>query len=147
MEHGKVGTYTNKGCRCDKCKTAATEYQRKRRAERAGLLAPDDPRHGKYTTYVNYDCRCDECKLAWRALHLSKAYGVTPEQWDAMWSAQGECCAACGSDDPGSPKGWRVDHSHDTGEVRGILCHNCNVALGMVRDSVDRLEALIRYLG
>jgi hypothetical protein len=39
-----------------------------------------------------------------------------------------------------------VDHNHDTGEVRAILCKPCNTMLGMAKDSVDRLQAGIDYL-
>lgn len=54
-------------------------------------------------------------------------------------------CEACGK------KGERVgemhvDHCHDTGAVRGVLCFNCNAALGHVNDSIERLQSLIRYL-
>lgn len=54
-------------------------------------------------------------------------------------------CHACGttSDTPGV---MHVDHCHLTNDVRGVLCFTCNVALGNVKDSVDRLERLIKYL-
>ena len=58
-----------------------------------------------------------------------------------MLGAQGGRCAACGQDEP-----KHVDHDHETGRVRGMLCFLCNQALGNVRDDVTRLQALIDYL-
>jgi len=57
-----------------------------------------------------------------------------------MIEAQGGTCAVC----PGPPQ--HVDHDHETGEVRGILCSNCNQALGNVRDDPTPLRGLARYL-
>ena len=57
-----------------------------------------------------------------------------------MIEAQGGTCAVC----PGPPQ--HVDHDHETGEVRGILCFNCNQALGNARDDVQVLRGLARYL-
>lgn len=74
-----------------------------------------------------------------------RKYGITKEQWDELFRAQGECCAGCRSPEPGR-KDWATDHCHTTGRVRGILCDGCNLALGHVKDDPDRLEALARYL-
>lgn len=38
-----------------------------------------------------------------------------------------------------------IDHHHDTGRVRGVLCNDCNVALGLLREDVERMKNLIRY--
>ena len=57
-----------------------------------------------------------------------------------MVEAQGGTCAVC----DGKPE--HVDHDHETGKVRGVLCFNCNQALGNVRDDPAVLQGLIRYL-
>ena len=54
----------------------------------------------------------------------------------------GEGCEVCG----GKTTKMATDHDHDTGKVRGLLCGNCNTALGLAGDSVDRLMALAAYL-
>lgn len=59
-----------------------------------------------------------------------KTYGITPEQYATLWNKQGEACAICRTSVNGSGRAWHVDHDHDTGYVRGILCHRCNVSLG-----------------
>jgi hypothetical protein len=76
---------------------------------------------------------------------LRNAYGITLEGFEAMLESQGGACAICAG--PPMGKGtYHVDHCHKTGEIRGLLCHKCNVALGMVQDSVEHLERLIAYL-
>lgn len=72
--------------------------------------------------------------------------GISYEDRDLILSKQGGVCAACGANTPGSKKGWHVDHSHKTGDIRGVLCATCNIALGQVNDSISRLENLIAYL-
>lgn len=61
--------------------------------------------------------------------------GLTPDQLEAMFQAQGCVCAICGSDTPGSKNGWNVDHCHKTNHVRFVLCAHCNRGLGAFRDN------------
>lgn len=75
---------------------------------------------------------------------LKKKYGLTPEQFEELFNAQGRKCRLCGTDEHGrtgnhQQSRWNVDHDHDTGRVRGILCHHCNVSLG----HYERLRKLI----
>jgi hypothetical protein len=72
-------------------------------------------------------------------------YGITQEQYDALFAAQGSVCAICKADTPGA-RGWHTDHCHETGTVRGILCHSCNVGLGHFRDNLASLTRAIEYL-
>lgn len=83
-----------------------------------------------------------------RRNNLKRSYGITVEEYDAMFAAQNGCCAACGTTDSGDPRfdTFSVDHDHATGDVRGLLCSNCNRALGLARDSVDTLMSLAAYL-
>lgn len=72
-------------------------------------------------------------------------YGITPEQYAALLAAQDGLCAICRTDAwPG--KGPHVDHAHDTGRVRGILCGGCNNGLGRFADDPARLRAAAEYL-
>lgn len=83
-----------------------------------------------------------------RRAKLAK-YGLTPEGYQELLESQGGACAICGVTE-NTRKGsdnFHVDHDHRTGKVRGLLCHHCNVALGMVDDDPDRLNAMITYLG
>ena len=95
-------------------------------------------------TYRN---TCIPCEKEITRQHIFyKTRGITIEERDRILEEQGSVCAACGSDKPNSIKGWHVDHCHTTGVIRGVLCANCNVALGQVKDSVGTLQALIDYL-
>lgn len=77
---------------------------------------------------------------------LNKRYGISKKKRDAMFARQRKRCACCRSNDPGSVRGWYLDHDHKTGKVRGVLCHWCNLALGHAKDSVVRLSLMIIYL-
>lgn len=76
--------------------------------------------------------------------HLAKSYGLTLAQYDAMVVRQGGKCAAC--EYPPKP-GHRlhVDHDHSTGKVRGLLCHGCNVALGLMDENPLLIQQLAHY--
>ncbi len=73
-----------------------------------------------------------------------KRYGITPEEWDALFEKQGKRCAICGTN---AAWRWDTDHCHSTKRVRGILCHMCNMGLGAFRDSQNALLEAARYLG
>ncbi|MPZ36692.1 MAG: hypothetical protein GEU95_01295 [Rhizobiales bacterium] len=82
-----------------------------------------------------------------RRHRIKRAYGITLEQWDALFDAQGRKCAnpGCSVTDQPLPK-WHVDHCHRTQAVRGILCYACNTALGLLGDDVQKLQGAIEYL-
>ena len=73
-------------------------------------------------------------------------YGITIEQYDAMLTAQGGGCAVCQITPDRSPKRFHVDHCHETGRVRGILCFACNSGLGAFSDNPDRMRRAATYL-
>lgn len=72
---------------------------------------------------------------------LKQRYGLTPETYDALFASQGGRCAIC-SEVPERPC---VDHNHETGQVRGILCHYCNIRLPAV-ENVNYLTSALAYL-
>jgi Recombination endonuclease VII len=78
--------------------------------------------------------------------HRCKKYGITSDEYHAMLSNQRKACAICRGDSPGTNHDWHIDHDHDTGKVRGLLCHHCNTALGHARDNPAILRAMIDYL-
>lgn len=80
-----------------------------------------------------------ENKRKWQ---IKTRYGMTVAQVDAMHAAQGGSCAVCRK--PISK--FHIDHNHNTGKVRGLLCHRCNVMIGGWDDKAW-LEAAMRYMG
>lgn len=80
-----------------------------------------------------------------RNYHLLWHYGITYEDYQALLERQGGVCAICGK----PPKDGRildVDHSHNEGHVRGLLCSPCNVGIGHFEDKPQLLQAAIKYL-
>jgi hypothetical protein len=76
--------------------------------------------------------------------HLETTYGLSLEEYEAMLEAQDHVCAICGGPDS---RRLAVDHCHETERIRGLLCHKCNTALGLLQDDTTRMERAIAYLG
>jgi hypothetical protein len=75
-----------------------------------------------------------------------KEYGLTPDQYNVLSQAQSGLCAICKLPDS-SGHSLSVDHTHDTGRVRGLLCKKCNFGLGYFLDDPARLLNAAVYLG
>ncbi len=99
----------------------------------------------RYDAYKAEYRTSDNHKRAWRRWYLKDKYGITPERYDAMLERQGGLCAIC--EQPPQKTLLHVDHDHDTGRVRGLLCFSCNVALGYLKHDLDRLASAMTYLG
>lgn len=83
-------------------------------------------------------------KAMLRRHNLKRYYGLTPEGYQELLDRQGGGCAICTGDN--GDHHLAVDHCHKTGQVRGLLCDNCNQALGKLKDSPTLLRAAIAYL-
>jgi Recombination endonuclease VII len=81
-----------------------------------------------------------------KAEKLQLRYGLTYEQWENMRQAENYSCMICGITEDEIGKKLDVDHCHESGKVRGILCNPCNSLLGHARDRIEILEASIQYL-
>lgn len=77
--------------------------------------------------------------------HRMKSYGMTPEMYDEMLKDQQGRCAICATK-PNDNRYLSIDHCHTTGKIRGLLCNNCNAALGLAKDNPDTLRLMIYYL-
>ena len=113
---------------------------------------------------------CKTCKIAetdaWRRANRERfnekrrereirKYGITVAEYDAMLEAQGGVCVGCGATghehhhERGnftSSRPLTVDHCHKSKAVRGLLCHDCNRAIGVLGDDPERLDRLAQYL-
>ena len=81
-----------------------------------------------------------------REKHLLRLYGITIDGWNKMFDDQNGCCDICGTHQSEQKRRFDVDHNHETGEVRSLLCTNCNTAVGLLQESVENAEKLSRYL-
>ena len=77
---------------------------------------------------------------------LKKAYGITLDFYEHMLHNQQYSCAICKVESKSLDKMLAVDHDHSTGRVRGLLCKDCNTALGIFKDNKEALKSAIKYL-
>ncbi len=93
---------------------------------------------------------CDPCKRAFYAdYNMRQRYGITLEDYERMVEEQGHRCAACNgelAERPGKGERFHIDHCHSSGEVRGLLCQPCNLAVGQLGDDPLRALDVAKYL-
>lgn len=114
----------------------------------------NEARREKYRTDPMFRKEVKEKVRDWQANNPRKrkaqrisAYGLTMDQYEAMLESQNYECAICGYNDTENKKMFPViDHNHATGEVRGILCANCNRMIGKAHDNPEVLRMAARYL-
>lgn len=108
----------------------AREYQRK--------LFTDPARRAKRAAYDSQQWQGRRWEI------YKREYGLTMDQFHAMFEAQGELCKLCGDVLGISP---HLDHDHKTKRIRGLLCGHCNKALGLFRDNPEVLRRAAAYVG
>jgi hypothetical protein len=86
-----------------------------------------------------------------REATLKRTYGVNADDYEVMAEAQGWACAVCEREDErerqdGGDFVLSVDHDHETGRVRQLLCHRCNTAIGLLRDDPKLADRIAEYL-
>ena len=82
-----------------------------------------------------------------RNSRLNKAYGINQSDYEEMYQSQQGKCAICGTEKKmGSRTGLVIDHCHNKGHIRGLLCSHCNTGLGQFRDDTGLLQKAIDYL-
>lgn len=94
---------------------------------------------------------CAECRAQKRqqqarerVLHV---YGISGHDYDRLLDLQDGRCAVCRTREPGrKSQVFAVDHDHVTGQVRGLLCYNCNSAIGLLHDDPKLLRVAVRYV-
>ena len=122
------------------CKLCKAVYQRKYNAEHKEQTAayrrkyyaehPEKIRGGSYS----------------RDYHLRHHYDISLATYNAMLKHQGGGCAICGKARDRDGKYLSVDHDHETGEIRGLLCSQCNHALGLLQESEELCLSAASYL-
>ena len=77
---------------------------------------------------------------------LQKTYGINLSEYNKMSEKQNKKCAICNELDEVAGRRLAVDHDHNTGDVRGLLCGKCNRGLGLFNDKIKILKKAINYL-
>lgn len=81
---------------------------------------------------------------------LRRTFGLSVSEYNQMYCAQGGKCAICHQPETrmvkGQPTQLAVDHDHETGQVRKLLCHACNVSLGLLQENTDRMLNMVAYV-
>lgn len=77
---------------------------------------------------------------------MERLYGINPSAYKQILEKQEGKCAICGCYNLSAKKVFSIDHCHKTGKVRGLLCSNCNTALGLFKDKASNLLAAANYL-
>lgn len=87
-----------------------------------------------------------------KRISLKKEFGITLEYYYSLLKEQNNVCAICKQPETLwnkrhlRPQNLSVDHCHTTGKIRGLLCNNCNRAIGMLKDNKNVLQAALDYL-
>jgi hypothetical protein len=82
---------------------------------------------------------------------MKRRYGITAVEYDKMFEEQNGVCAICEQPEKsyqrdGAPSSLAIDHCHDTGKIRGLLCHHCNRGIGFLQDSAEIVLKAAVYL-
>ena len=85
-------------------------------------------------------------KRARTSAGLFRKYGITLDDYDRMADEQDHACALCLEPELVEDRRLAIDHDHETGRIRGLLCFKCNTALGRVADTESALKRLSDYL-
>jgi len=81
-----------------------------------------------------------------RENHYQSNFGISFDYYNFMFEEQGGCCAICLEHQCNLDRRLAVDHSHNTGQVRGLLCKDCNTSIGKMKDSPTMLRMAAFYL-
>ncbi|WP_307544916.1 endonuclease VII domain-containing protein [Streptomyces sp. V3I8] len=105
-------------------------------------IEPHSKWHRNATATDGLSASCKTCRATkGRAGHSKRRYGITEAERDEMIASQMGLCVIC----PKAPA-VHVDHCHETGRVRGVLCFNCNSAIGKLGDDPDAVRRAAAYL-
>jgi hypothetical protein len=111
-------------------KNRAAVLEKQRQWAAANPSYNSEYRKSRVRSNSRYDKEC----------RLRVQYGITLEQWDEMFARQDGRCAICGQE-----ASLHVDHDHETGQIRDLLCTRCNLGIGCFMDDPKTMSAAVEY--
>lgn len=100
-----------------------------------------------YRELVNNPERKEKFNLIQRKSYIKREFGITIEQYNSMFEQQNGCCAICKKHQNNFKKKLSVDHNHNTGRIRGLLCNICNLkVLPIIENMYNLIELAKQYL-
>lgn len=132
--------------RCKPCKIKDTqEWQRlnpgRQETMRQLRIQRDPEKYAEQQKIKNQRRKDNGSIYDW---YFQRKYKISYEQYNKMHKEQAGLCAICSK--PENTKKLAVDHCHNTGRIRGLLCFRCNSALGKLQDSIELMQKAIIYL-
>ena len=108
---------------------------------------PENKARKKANAHATYLRHREKILRKSREARMKRDYGITVAEYDTMLKSQNGVCLICGGE-PGTKRSKRlhVDHCHETGRVRGLLCQKCNHMIGLSGDDPDVLRIAALYL-
>ena len=144
------------------CKSCTRDYRNARRERLAGVEIPAEkhcpgcdqtlPADAFYRWSYSKDGLAGQCRQCRRVARAEQRYGISHAEVMNMFEAQGRKCAICEisvvwqDSNNQEPTTACIDHCHTEGHVRGILCSQCNRAIGLLRDDPKITAAATKYL-
>lgn len=116
----------------------------RKRCTKCGVESTDFGRDASNPDGLKSNCR--SCVKHSRYATNMKKYGMTPETYDALLHEQEGRCAICRAHQSEMTRRFDIDHNHETGEVRGLLCYSCNRAIGLLKDDPEIVDSASAYL-
>lgn len=135
-----------KGCgQCRACRQAEAKRKRPEYAARIREEKKRSYQRNKPTIAARAAERYAADPVRAQGMNL-KRYGLTVADYNAILLAQGSACACCSKKANNDGRRLFVDHCHETGEVRGLLCQPCNTAIGLLGDNLEGVKNALSYL-
>lgn len=169
-EHIEANTYDVKRGKIKRCKSCRTKFKSKplnddiQTHKQCGTCKDIKPIDNFFNSSASKDgkgTRCKSCDLAarykWTADNPERSkesnrrrairhkYGIELEDYDNLLKSQDNKCAICSTTFNGG-KSFSIDHCHQTGTIRGLLCNQCNRGIGMLGDTAEALLKAYKYL-
>lgn len=133
-----------RGSWCYECLYASPSLQKAPRTVLVCIVCSDEIDSGRMDKRYCSD-KCGR-KLRNRKYGLKK-YNMTIEQYESLLDSQNRSCAICGKKEETKNKlSMPLDHCHETGKVRGLLCHPCNLGIGSLRHNPELLRRAANYV-